>query len=100
MLLPNGSAIKQDVIDCFNKAVANPKNQATPDMYNWQQWEEGINWSFVDADMAIELAYYDYEYVYECFDALVDAYVLDQAAMRLEIMKKDFLGIDTQAQLS
>lgn len=75
MLLENGSVIKQDVIDSFNRAVANPANQATPDMYNWQQWEEGINWSFVDADMAIELASYDYDYVYECFEVLADDYI-------------------------
>ena len=79
MLLENGSVIKQDVIDSFNRAVANPANQATPDMYNWQQWEEGINWSFVDGDMAIELASYDYEYVYDCFNALVDDYIGEKA---------------------
>ena len=75
MLLENGSVIKQDVIDAFNKAVANPANKVTPDMYNWQKWEDGINWSFVDADMAIELASYDYDYVYECFEVLADDYI-------------------------
>ena len=76
MLLENGSVIKQDVIDSFNRAVVNPKNQATPDMYNWQQWEEGINWSFVDADMALDLCdTYSYDYVFECFDALADDYI-------------------------
>ena len=76
MLLENGSAIKQDVIDSFNRAVANPNNQANPDMYNWQQWEEGINWSFVDADMAADLCgTYSYDYVSECFDALTDVYI-------------------------
>lgn len=76
MLLSNGSVIKKDVIDCFNRAVVNPANRATPDMYNWQQWEQGINWSFVDGDMAVELSgTYDYDYVAECFDALVDDYI-------------------------
>ena len=76
MLLENGSAIKQDVIDSFNRAVANPNNQAKPDMYNWQQWEEGINWSFVDADMTMDLTgTYSDDYIYDCFNALVDDYI-------------------------
>ena len=76
MLLENGSVIKQDVIDSFNRAIVNPENTATPNMYNWQQWEEGINWSFVDADMAIDLGdTYTYEYIYDCFNTLVDDYI-------------------------
>ena len=64
MLLPNGSAIKQDVIDAFNKAVeANEK----------QGIGTGTFWNFVDADMTIELSpFYADSYIYECFEALAD----------------------------
>ena len=47
-------------------------------MYNWQQWEEGINWSFVDGDMAVDLCgTYSYDYVYDCFNALADNYIVE-----------------------
>ena len=46
MLLPNGSAIKNDVIDCFNKAIDDPQNINA---------DGSINWNFVDADMNLEL---------------------------------------------
>lgn len=66
MLLPNGSMIKQDVIDCFNAAVNNPENQNKGG---------GINWNFVDADLNIELsAFYSTDYLYECLDVLVNNY--------------------------
>ena len=42
MLLPNGSAIKNDVIDCFNKAIDDPQNINA---------DGSINWNFVDADL-------------------------------------------------
>lgn len=66
MLLQNGSAIKQDVIDAFNKAVASE--------YNVQQGiGTGTFWNFVDADMTIELSpFYADEYIYECFEVLAD----------------------------
>ena len=66
MLLENGSAIKQDVIDAFNKAVTSE--------YNVQQGiGTGTFWNFVDADMTIELSpFYADEYINECFEALAD----------------------------
>ena len=66
MLLPNGSAIKQDVIDAFNKAVASEHNVQ-------QGIGTGTFWNFVDADMTIELSpFYADDYIYECFEALAD----------------------------
>ena len=66
MLLPNGSAIKLDVIEAFNKAVeANAK----------QGIGTGTFWNFVDADMTMDLSpFYADEYIYECFEALADAF--------------------------
>jgi hypothetical protein len=66
MLLPNGSMIKNDVIETFNAAVANPENQHV---------DGGINWNFVDADLYLDLgAIYSEEYLLECFDVLADDY--------------------------
>jgi hypothetical protein len=66
MLLPNGSMIKMDVIEAFNKAVVNPENINT---------SGGINWSFVDADLCLGLLdFYSIDYLYECFEVLVDNY--------------------------
>ena len=66
MLLKNGAAIKLDVIEAFNKAVNNPENQHEGG---------GINWNFVDADLNLDLGtFYNTEYLYECFDVLVDNY--------------------------
>ena len=66
MLLENGSMIKQDVIDAFNNAVNNVENQ---------HQGGGINWDFVDADLNLDLgALYSAEYLYECFEVLVDNY--------------------------
>ena len=78
MLLENGSVIKQDVIDSFNRAVANPENHVNPSDSNYDFWKDmkSVNWSFVDADMAVDLCgTYSYDYVYECFDALADEYI-------------------------
>jgi hypothetical protein len=66
MLLPNGSAIKLDVIESFNKAVINPENINS---------SGGLNWDFVDADINIEVGdFYTSEYLYECIAVLVDNY--------------------------
>ena len=66
MHLPNGSAIKQDVIDAFNKATERNAKQGIG---------TGTFWNFVDADMTIELSpFYADEYIYECFEALADAF--------------------------
>jgi hypothetical protein len=66
MLLPNGSAIKQDVIDCFNRAVNQPENI-----------EQGFGttdfWNNVEADMFFDLkVWYSSDYIIECFDVLAD----------------------------
>ena len=68
MLLPNGSAIKQDVIDSFNRAVEQPENI-----------EQGIGttdfWNFICADMYYDLKmWYNTHYIDECFDVLADNY--------------------------
>jgi hypothetical protein len=66
MLLENGSAIKLDVIEAFNKAVSNPENINN---------SGGLNWNFVDADLCLELGdFYSLDYLYECFEVLVDNY--------------------------
>ena len=66
MLLPNGSMINQDVIDCFDAAVKCPFNLRpgfrTTDF-----------WNFVESDMYQGLRmFYNSEYIDECFEALAD----------------------------
>jgi len=64
MLLPNGSAIKNDVIESFNRAVENNENIQSGE----------INWNFVEHDMFMDLRdFYASEYIFECFDALADS---------------------------
>ena len=64
MLLPSGAMIKNDVIEAFNKATKNPENINS---------SGGINWNFVDADLNLDLSLcYTSEYLYECFEVLVD----------------------------
>ena len=71
MLTSYGSMIKNDVIEAFDAAVTNPENINT---------SGGINWNFVDADLNIALGgFYSSDYLYECFDVLVDNY-FDKAA--------------------
>ena len=66
MILANGEMIKNDVIEAFNAAVVNPENINN---------SGGINWNFVDADLNLDLAHiYDHEYLYACFEVLVDNY--------------------------
>lgn len=66
MLLSNGSAIKNDVIDAFNKAIDNPENQNA---------DGTMNWNFVDSDLHIDMsALYTTDYLNECFDVMVDEY--------------------------
>lgn len=66
MLLPNGSTIKNDVIDSFNKAIDNEFNL-----------RPGFNttdfWNFVESDMYMDLAgIYASSYIDECFNVLAD----------------------------
>lgn len=68
MLLSNGSAIKADVIECFDRAVNQPENI-----------EQGIGstnfWNFVNSDMHLDLkVWYNAQYIDECFDVLADDY--------------------------
>ena len=63
MLLQDGSMIKNDVIESFNRAVENPENINT---------DGSINWNFVDADMNLDCGYYAASYIAECFDVLAD----------------------------
>lgn len=66
MLLANGEMIKNDVIEAFNRAVANPENQHEGG---------GLNWDFVDADMNFDLAkIYNFDYLDRCLEALIDNY--------------------------
>ena len=66
MLLPNGSMIKNDVIESFNKAIDNEFNLrpgfGTTDF-----------WNFVESDMYMDLRmFYNSEYIDACFDVLAD----------------------------
>jgi hypothetical protein len=66
MLLPYGTMIKNDVIEAFNAAVANPENINN---------SGGINWNFVDSDLQIGLGViYNSDYLNDCFQVLVDRY--------------------------
>lgn len=66
MLLPYGEMIKNDVIEAFNAAVANPENINS---------SGGINWNFVDSDLQIGLGViYNSDYLNDCYEVLVDKY--------------------------
>jgi len=87
MLLPNGSVIKDDVIECFNAAVQDEFNTrpgvGTTDF-----------WNFVESDMYQGLRmFYNSEYIDACFDVLADDFEGNLNLDRLEVLKKDFLGI-------
>ena len=88
MLLEHGAMIKLDVINSFEKAVVAEENVA-----------KGVSttefWNFVESDMYMDLsAFYADTYIQECFEKLADEFELDQAAMRLEVLKTDFLGME------
>mgnify|MGYP000013902735 CR=1 FL=1 len=66
MLLPDGSMIKNDVIESFNAAVANDENVRA---------DGSINWDFVDSDMCMDLSgLYSFDYINECLEVLADDY--------------------------
>ena len=66
MLTTYGAMIKLDIIEAFDKAVANSDNHHEGG---------GINWNFVDADLNLDLGgLYSSEYLLECFEVLVDEY--------------------------
>ena len=65
-MLDNGSTIKLDVVESFNKAVKLDENIEAGDNF----------WDFVSADMHMDLSnYYASSYIDECFDVLADEYV-------------------------
>jgi len=67
MLLSDGSMIKNDVIEAFDLAVANPENV---------DQNGDIDWDFVDADIHIFFGgLYGSEYLNECLNALADNYL-------------------------
>jgi len=87
MLLPNGSTIKNDVIECFNRAVENEFNTrpgvGTTDF-----------WNFVESDMYSELRiFYNSQYIDECFEVLADEFEGNLNLERIEILKQDYLGM-------
>ena len=67
MMTSYGVMIKLDIIESFNNAVAKDENQT----------EDGtVNWNYVESDVFIENAVvYDYDYLCDCFDVLVENYL-------------------------
>ena len=66
MLLPNGSMIKNDVIEAFNVAVENEFN-LRPGFGSTDFW------NFVESDMYMKLrVFYNSEYIDDCFEVLAD----------------------------
>jgi hypothetical protein len=66
MHLPNGSAIKQDVIESFDRAVNNEFN-LRPGFGSTDFW------NFVESDMYMDLAgIYASTYIDECIETLCD----------------------------
>ena len=84
MLLPNGSAIHLDIIEVFNASVEKPENFVNGE----------LEWNFVDADLHLDLPHYSSEYLGECLDVLADDYEGNLNLERIEILKKDFLGME------
>ena len=91
MLLPNGAMIKQDVIDCFNKAVK--------DDFNTRPGVGSVDfWNFIESDMYMGLRdFYNSEYIDECFEVLADEFDLNIAQERLNVLKTDYLGMELEA---
>ena len=66
--LPNGSTIKADVVESFQKAIRNDFN-LRPGFGSTDFW------NFVESDMYLDLnMYYDGEQISACFDACADEY--------------------------
>lgn len=64
--LPNGSTIKADVVESFQKAIRNDFN-LRPGFGSTDFW------NFVESDMYMDLAgIYASSYIDECFEALAD----------------------------
>ena len=66
MLLPNGSMIKNDIIEAFNAAIVHPENITNGGV---------INWDFVAVDLSVDLGgIYSEDYLNECVEVLVGNY--------------------------
>ena len=64
MLTTYGVMIKNDIIERFNKAVADPENRTQGG---------GINWNYVDADVHIAMSViYSSDYLNDCMEVLVN----------------------------
>ena len=83
--LNDGSMIKADVVESFDRAVENPTNLYT---------DGTVNWDFVDADMNLDCGYYSASYIAECLDKLADDFDLNIAWDRLQVLKTDYLGME------
>ena len=63
--LDDGTAIKSDVIECFDAAVK--------DTFNTRSGV--VNWNFVESDMYMGLRlFYNSEYIDACFEKLADIF--------------------------
>ena len=85
MLLENGAMIKQDVINyLFEKAVVAEENVA-----------KGVStefWNFVESRHVHGFECFLCRHLHqECFEKLADEFELDQAVMRLEVLKTDLV---------
>ena len=66
MLDTNGSMIRNDIIEAFNKATTNPENINT---------SGGINWDFVEADLFMDVGdFYSTDYLLLCAEVLVEKF--------------------------
>lgn len=84
MLLPNGSMIKNDVIECFNSAI--PANT---------QANGNVDWEGVENDMFCNLGpSYNPLYIEECVEVLADEFELNASYDRLQVLKADYLGME------
>ena len=64
------SNIETSIINSFNAAVANSENITN---------DGSINWSYVDADMCIELgSQFSCDYLGQCLNILADQYMANQ----------------------
>ena len=87
MLLENGAMINKTFIKSLEKAVVAEENVAkgvsTTDFWNYASDDMYMDSSGIYADT----------YIQECFEKLADEFELDFTEMRLEVLKKDYLGM-------
>lgn len=64
LILNDGSVLKNDVVESFERAIESDENRNA---------DGSINWNFVDADMHMDLSgSYAETYIYEAFEFLAD----------------------------